>query len=174
MQNTPVVWVVADPKILRLDCHINRCKHFETQHIPCKVLLLSPIFNFFLKSINLKKFTMSPKSHSTQILTELIEELNACICGVRTTFLKGAWSYTLKGYAGSPYMHIGCPAGECAYCCSCWSSPESPNILASYLPSEIHNSEKFWVLTRLFRYWLKLVNKVPTYRSIHACYDTIR
>ena len=31
----------------------------------------------------------------------------------------------------------------------------------------------FFIITRLFRYWLKLVKKVPTYRSIHICYDPI-
>jgi len=34
---------------------------------------------------------MSPKSHSTDSRTVLVEELKACMAGVRTAFLKGAW-----------------------------------------------------------------------------------
>lgn len=34
---------------------------------------------------------MSPKSHSTDSRTVLMEELKACMAGVRTAFLKGAW-----------------------------------------------------------------------------------
>ena len=39
---------------------------------------LSPIFKFFLKSKKAKYDVMSPKTHSTAVLTVLIEALNDC------------------------------------------------------------------------------------------------
>ena len=44
--------------------------------------LLMPIFKFFLKSKNLKSLIISPKSHSTVTLTELISALYPSITGV--------------------------------------------------------------------------------------------
>ena len=45
---------------------------------------------------------MSPKSHSTDVCTALIEELNSCIRGVITACVYGACKWTRKGYAGFP------------------------------------------------------------------------
>ena len=59
--------------------------------------LLSKSLRFFLKSINLKEFTTSPNSHSTDDLTALICALYACIWGVITPNLKGPCKYTLRG-----------------------------------------------------------------------------
>ena len=41
-----------------------------------------PIFKLFLKSRNLKYFTISPKSHSTDMRRALIKELKFRICGI--------------------------------------------------------------------------------------------
>ena len=80
---------------------------------------------------------MSPNSHSTDSLTELILALYSCIWGVKTAFLNGFWSCTLCGYAGSPYKHIRWPWGETAWCWRSCSRPDSANIAAScLLPSE--------------------------------------
>ena len=73
---------------------------------------LKPIFKFFLKSRNLKSLITLLKSHSTEEQMALIELLKSSICWVRTAFLKGAWRWTLSGYAGSPYRHKGWPAGS--------------------------------------------------------------
>ena len=54
---------------------------------------------------------MSPNSHSTDSLMELILACYSCLWAVKTVFLKG-WSCTLSGYAGSPYKHIRWPLGE--------------------------------------------------------------
>ena len=97
---------------------------------------LKPIFKFFLKSRNLKSLIMSLKSHSTEVRTALIDLLKSSICCVRTAFLKGAWRWTLNGYAGSPYRHKGCPAGSKEFLANSLYTPESASIpLSCFLPS---------------------------------------
>lgn len=97
---------------------------------------LKPIFKFFLKSRNLKSLITSLKSHSTEERTALIELLKSSICGVRTAFLKGAWRWTLSGYAGSPYRHKGWPAGSKEFVANSLYTPESASIpLSCFLPS---------------------------------------
>lgn len=93
--------------------------------------VLRPIFKLFLKSRNLNDLIISPKIHSTDVLTVLMDLLYAIMSGVSTAPLKGDCRCTLKGYAGSPYRHSGTPVGEKAYCSS-WSSRfESASIPAS-------------------------------------------
>lgn len=93
-----------------------------------------PILRFFLKSINLKQLTISLNSHSTEALKGLIDLLNSSICGVRCRFRNGAWRCSLKGYAGSPYRHIGCITGPGvnANCCRSSRRCESCSIEASW------------------------------------------
>ena len=93
---------------------------------------------------------MSPKSHSTEGLTELTASLYASLWAVKTAFLNGLWRFTHKGYAGSPYIHRGRPAGERAYGLRSANRLESANIPAScFLPSEKYNArtaqQVFWV-----------------------------
>ena len=51
--------------------------------------LLIPILRFFLKSKNLKSLMISPKSHSTVTLTELMSKLYCSIISVRTPWRNG-------------------------------------------------------------------------------------
>lgn len=73
---------------------------------------LSPTLRFLLKSKNEKYSKMSPKTHSTAVLTLLIDLLNSCCGAVRAAPLNGPCRWTLKGYAGSPYKHNGWPVGD--------------------------------------------------------------
>ena len=73
---------------------------------------LSPTVRFLLKSKNEKYSKMSPKTHSTAVLTLLIDLLNSCCGAVRAAPLNGPCRWTLKGYAGSPYKHNGWPVGD--------------------------------------------------------------
>ena len=52
---------------------------------------------------------MSPNSHSTDTRTELVDPLNISIWGVRAAPWNVPCRWTLRGYAGSPYMHRGWP-----------------------------------------------------------------
>lgn len=52
--------------------------------IYCFPTALNPNFKFFLKSKNLNELEISPNSHSTEALTELIAALNASISAVNT------------------------------------------------------------------------------------------
>ena len=80
---------------------------------------------------------MSPNNHSTEVRTLDIDLLKASICAVRAAPLNGAMRFTLRGYAGSPYMHIACPVGDTAYCSKAVRRLESASIAASCLfPSE--------------------------------------
>lgn len=72
---------------------------------------------------------VSLNSHSTGTLNSLIHLLNCCIRGVKRAFLNGPCKCTLSGYTGSPQIHIGWPAGDSAFCCSCFKSPDSVNML---------------------------------------------
>ena len=63
-------------------------------------------------SRNLKWSIRSPNNHSTLVRTELIDALNSFICLVHTPCLKGHYRWVRRGYAGSPWLHISCPAGE--------------------------------------------------------------
>ena len=79
---------------------------------------------------------MSPKIHSTDERTEDIDLLNSSISGVRTAFLNGACKRTRRGYAGSPYIHMGSPRGEKAFCSKTSNRPDSFNIDGScFFPS---------------------------------------
>ena len=69
---------------------------------------LKATFRSFLESMNTKEETTSPKSHSTEMRTELIDLLNASMLAFGWTILKGAWRWVRNGYAGSPYKHIIC------------------------------------------------------------------
>ena len=51
--------------------------------------VLRPIFQLFLKSRNLNDLIMSPKIHSTDVLTVLMDLLYAIMSGVSTAPLKG-------------------------------------------------------------------------------------
>ena len=73
---------------------------------------LNDIFWVFLKSTNLKKLIMSPKSHSTETRTVLIQLLNSSICGLIQAARYGTIRCTLSGYAGSPYNAMGSPVGK--------------------------------------------------------------
>ena len=52
--------------------------------IYCFPTALNPNFKFFLKSKNLNELEISPNSHSTEALTELIAALNASISAGNT------------------------------------------------------------------------------------------
>lgn len=104
-------------------------------------MALNPIFKLFLKSKNLNDLTISPKSHSTDTRTELMDALKAAMSSVKTASLKGACKWILKGYAGSPYMQSGCPAGVNACLSKSTRMEESLSIPASCLfPSTVKNN----------------------------------
>mgnify|MGYP006964515349 CR=1 FL=1 len=56
-----------------------------------------PILRFFLKSKNLKSLMISPKSHSTVTLIELMSKLYCSIIGVRTPWRNGACRCSRRG-----------------------------------------------------------------------------
>ena len=58
---------------------------------------LKPVFRLLLKSKDLNDLTTSPKVHSTDSLTELIELLKACIAGVIAFCLNGTCRCTRIG-----------------------------------------------------------------------------
>lgn len=141
------------------------CKIAHTTYIfPTELNL---IFRFFSKSKNLKELMISPKIHSTETLTALIDSLNACMSGVSLAFVKGLCKWTRRGYAGSPYRHIGWPFLENAYCSRFWSRPESPSMPAScLLPSE--NKNDFFITKMLITNTSKAyTNKIEECVSIH-------
>ena len=72
-------------------------------------------FMFFLKSKNAKYSVIPTNGHSTATLTLLIEALKSFCALLRCAPLKGPWTWSVTGYAGSPYMHKGlpCPSNEC-------------------------------------------------------------
>ena len=95
---------------------------------------LNPTFRSFLKSMNLKLLIISPNNHSTDTRTLLIDLLNASISGFSTTIRKGACRWTRRGYAGSPYKHIGSPSELKACASSISKILESRNIPESCSP----------------------------------------
>ena len=61
--------------------------------------------------------------------------------GLGTVILNGACRCICNGYAGSPYKHIGDPAGENACRCSISSSLESASMPEScFFPSEMNKT----------------------------------
>ena len=63
---------------------------------------------FFLKSTNAKYAVIPPNGHSTATLTLLIQALKSFCALLRCAPLKGSWTWSVTGYAGSPYMHKAC------------------------------------------------------------------
>ena len=59
---------------------------------------LNPSYKIFLKSRKLKLLIMSPKTHSTLALTELIAVLNCSCSGVRCNPLNGVRNCGLNRY----------------------------------------------------------------------------
>lgn len=97
---------------------------------------LNPILRFFLKSRNLNDPTISPKIHSTDERTELIDLLNCSMGAVRGTSRNGCCRWIRRGYAGSPYTHIASPVGLNAFLSRSSNKQESLSIAAScFLPS---------------------------------------
>ena len=84
---------------------------------------------------------MFPKSHSIEIRTALMDLLRSSISWLGTVILNGACRCIRNGYAGSPYKHIGDPAGENACRCSISSSLESASMPEScFFPSEMNKT----------------------------------
>lgn len=86
------------------------------------------------------KINWFQKNNSTDTLTSLIHLLNVIMWGMKLTLLNGAWRWTHIGYAGSPYRHIGWPAGDMACCSGTGSKPASANSPESlFFPFAIQN-----------------------------------
>ena len=80
--------------------HTDLCVHFVEVHRWYKIYQhagLKPKHKFPLKSTNLKYLTISPKSHSTLTLTELIDLLYTFISSVRGWLRNGDCTWTLRG-----------------------------------------------------------------------------
>ena len=69
--------------------------------------LLIPVLRFFLKSKNLKSLMISPKSHTTVTLTELLSKLYRSIVVAKTPWRNGACrcspKYSWAGLLGKMY-----------------------------------------------------------------------
>ena len=65
--------------------------------------VLRPIFKLFLKSRNLNELIISPKIHSTDVLTVLMDLLYAIMSGVSTAPSRGM----LGPYTGTVVLQLG-------------------------------------------------------------------
>jgi hypothetical protein len=81
----------------------------------------------------LNYYITSPKSHSTDTLTALLDLLNSAIAGVNCCALKGDCRCILSGYAGSPYRDNGFPSVEKEWFSNRFNKPDLANIPASCL-----------------------------------------
>ena len=107
MKNTHVLLGAPEQNSRMFGFHTCMLWHFSLKHTMYILpTVLRPIFKLLLKSRALKDLNTSPKIHSTEVRTRLMDKLKPSIPGVNLASLNGACKWTVKGNAGSPYKHM--------------------------------------------------------------------